>query len=1141
MNLDCSFESQRHISNMAEALRYWSECRPDDAAVYFTDGEDEEIRWSFADLDRGARAVAARLQASDMRGQRAVLMFPPGLEFIKALFGCLYAGVVAVPAFPPRRNRNVNRVSVISEDSQAQVVLGTSTSLVRTRENLANAPRLGDLFWLAVDEVDDSEASAYQIHECQPDELAVLQYTSGSTGSPKGVMLTHNNLIHNVNVIGHCFETSTKTVGLSWLPMYHDMGLVGGILQPMFAGCTSVIMSPMSFLQKPVRWFKAVTKYGVTISGGPNFAYQLCLQKVTDDELEGVDLRTWGLAYNGAEPIRPQTMQEFTERFKSVGFSPTSFFPCYGMAESTLIVTGGYKKAEPVIEHFDGRELDASQVCPVEEDVEGSRSAVGCGRILPDGKIAIVDPETQTRIPSGRIGEIWLSGPSVGHGYWKKPELTKEMFGARITDEGTDEYLKTGDLGFFHGEQLYITGRIKDLIIVRGVNRYPQDIELTVEKSHPRLQPGAAGAISFELDGRERLVIVAEVDRTRRDDWSDVIEAIRRDVVREHDLPPDAVVLVRFSSVPKTSSGKIQRSSCRSEFLGGGLKIIQQWISWQEPVQAGDDVSAAATSIEQELAEASQEVAPEVAELVLDHVRAVAKERAKQLQLDSSIAVDLGLDSLERLQIAHALEETFGGRFPEEVLSEIETVREICIAIQKYMGTEPQHRRTLDVGESEVKTREIPRSDYQFGEMPEYKQLQQAMNVLKTTGLPNPYFTVHQSLTRDMTIIGGKPMISFASYNYLGMSGDPVVSQAAQRAIEEYGTSVSASRLVSGEKPVHGELERELASFVGTDSAVTFVGGHSTNETTIGHLCGPGDLILHDSLAHNSIIQGAMLSGARRRPFPHNDWQSLDELLREVRNDYRRVLIAIEGVYSMDGDYPNLPEFIDVKQRHHAFLMVDEAHSIGTMGTHGRGIAEHFEADPRDVDIWMGTLSKSFGSCGGYIAGCRELTEYLKYTAPGFVYSVGMPPSAAAAALASLRLMQEEPDRVAQLQRNSRQFLQRARQEGLNTGFSNETPVIPVITGSSVTALQLSSQLFEQGINVQPILYPAVEEKAARLRFFITATHTPGQIEETIQSAAKAMSEIDPNFEQPQTEEVVAEDSNSPIDAQHSEMFDRPR
>ncbi len=471
--------------------------------------------------------------------------------------------------------------------------------------------------------------------------------------------------------------------------------------------------------------------------------------------------------------------------------------------------------------------------------------------------------------------------------------------------------------------------------------------------------------------------------------------------------------------------------------------------------------------------------------------------------------VDLGLDSLERLQIANSLEETFGGRFPEEALQQIETCRETALAIEKYLGTEPRIHGRFRSSPDQQLGGEIPPESYEFARMPEYLKLQQTKAMLSATGVPNPFFSVHESITNDRTVVGGRELISFASYNYLGMSGDPVVSRAAKAAIDQYGTSVSASRLVSGEKLLHGQLERGLASFVGVEDAICFVGGHSTNETTIGHLLGPGDLIVHDALAHNSIIQGAMLSGARRRPFPHNDWQALDALLREIRHDYRRVLVAIEGVYSMDGDFPDVPGFIEVKQRHKALLMIDEAHSVGTMGPHGRGIGEHFDIDARTVDIWMGTLSKSFGSCGGYIAGCRELVEYLKYTAPGFVFSVGMPPSNAAAALAALRLIEEEPERVARVQARSKQFLRLARQRGLNTGLSNNTPVVPIIVGNSLHALKLSRRLFERGINVQPILYPAVEEEAARLRFFITACHSEMQIVQTVNAVAEELGAID--------------------------------
>ncbi|MBC7853909.1 MAG: aminotransferase class I/II-fold pyridoxal phosphate-dependent enzyme [Pirellulaceae bacterium] len=497
----------------------------------------------------------------------------------------------------------------------------------------------------------------------------------------------------------------------------------------------------------------------------------------------------------------------------------------------------------------------------------------------------------------------------------------------------------------------------------------------------------------------------------------------------------------------------------------------------------------------------------------MTHVRQIAKERAKNLTLDSNIVTDMGLDSLERLQIANTLEETFGGRFPEAVLAEMSTVREVAQAIEKYIGTEPRVQRTFDTaGTPLIEGGEIPPECYDFSQMPEYRKLKQAMRLLTAAGVPNPYFSVHESVARDTTRIGGRELISFATYNYIAMSGDPVVSAAAKDAVDRYGTSVSASRLVSGEKPVHRELEQGIADFLGVEDSVVFVGGHATNETTIGHLVGAGDLIAHDALAHNSIIQGALLSGARRRPFPHNDWQALNTLLTETRHEYRKVLVAIEGVYSMDGDFPDLTKFIEIKQKHKAILLVDEAHSIGTLGKTGRGIGEHFGVNPRDVDLWMGTLSKTFGSCGGYIAGCKEVVEYLKYTAPGFVFSVGIPPANAAAALASLKLLQAEPQRVAKVQANSRLFLELAKARGLNTGMSNNTPVVPIILGNSLHCLQLSLALFARGINVQPILYPAVEEEKARLRFFITSAHSAEQIRATVAAVAEEAAKIDPRY-----------------------------
>jgi 8-amino-7-oxononanoate synthase/acyl carrier protein len=491
-------------------------------------------------------------------------------------------------------------------------------------------------------------------------------------------------------------------------------------------------------------------------------------------------------------------------------------------------------------------------------------------------------------------------------------------------------------------------------------------------------------------------------------------------------------------------------------------------------------------------------------EVVLDVVRSIGKDRTVGIELDSSI-VEMGLDSLERMEIVAALESHFGGRLPDQVVAEMYTCREVIDAVQKYL-VDGRDSRGMPGGV------EIPAEDYRFDLYPEYLKLRQSFEMLEATGLANPFFRVHERVANDTTVIGGRELINFSSYNYVGMSGDPVVSAAARDAIDRYGTSVSASRLVSGETGLHRELERGIADFIGVDDAIVFVGGHSTNETTVGHLFGPGDLILHDALAHNSIVQGAMLSRAQRRPFPHNDWQVVDRVLADLRGDHRRVLVAIEGVYSTDGDIPDLPRFIEVSKRHKAFLMVDEAHSAGVLGPHGRGIGEHFGVNPEDVDLWMGTLSKSFGSCGGYIAGDRAMVEYLKYTAPGFVYSVGISPANAAAALAAIRLLAAEPERIAALHERARLFLALARERGLNTGLSHDSPIVPVILGDSLHCLRLSQAMFDRGINVQPILYPAVEERAARLRFFITASHTEEQIRHAIDVTAEEVGRINPKY-----------------------------
>ena len=400
----------------------------------------------------------------------------------------------------------------------------------------------------------------------------------------------------------------------------------------------------------------------------------------------------------------------------------------------------------------------------------------------------------------------------------------------------------------------------------------------------------------------------------------------------------------------------------------------------------------------------------------------------------------------------------------------------------------------------------LPEEVWNPAKFPEYVELKGRMKMLDTLGIVNPYFSVHEAIARDTTVVEGRTLLNFSSYNYVGTSGDPVVSAAAKAAIETYGTSVSASRVASGEKPLTRQLERELADFFGTEDCLVFVSGHATNVTVLGHLAGPQDLIVHDALAHDSIIQGAKLSGAKRRPFPHNDYAALDRLLTEIRSQYRRVYIAIEGVYSMDGDIAPLPRFIELKKKHQAMLLVDEAHSAGVLGERGRGVGEHFGVNRGDVELWMGTLSKAFASCGGYIAGSHALCEYLKFTTPGFIYSVGIPPASAAAALASTRQILAHPERVKKLRANAALLIQYFRERGISTGMSEGSAVVPAILGDSMLCLKISDVLKSRGVNVQPIIYPAVEEGLARLRFFVSSTHNESQL---LQAAIILKEELD--------------------------------
>jgi acyl-CoA synthetase (AMP-forming)/AMP-acid ligase II len=543
------------------------------AYTFLPDGEAEGGSLTWAELDWRARAIAAAFQARGLQGERALLLFPPGLDFVAAFFGCLYAGTVAVPAYPPRSERHLSRLLAIAGDAQPRAALVDAATAAAAARWRRAAPELDGIAWIDIEKIPAGAAASWRGPDLGSAALAFLQYTSGSTSAPKGVMVSHGNLAHNERVIQSAFQQDEESVDVGWLPLYHDMGLIGNVLQPLWAGGSCVLMPPLAFLQRPRRWLEAIGRYRATTSGGPDFAYDLCLRKIAPGDREGLDLSSWQVAFNGAEPVRAETQERFAAAFAACGFRSAAFYPCYGLAEATLFVAGGTPGLRAEVCEVDAAALAQHRIeAPRPESA--SRTLVSCGRPWQGQAVEIVDPQTGRRCAPGEVGEIWVAGESVTGGYWNRPDETAAAFGACLPGFDGDRFLRTGDLGFDLGGELFVTGRLKDLIILRGRNHYPQDFERTVESCHPALRPGCGAAFSVDLDGEERLVVAQEVERTWRGPLAEVAEAVRRAVAEEHEVRVHEVVLLRTGGVPKTSRGKVRRQACRATWLAGELAAL---------------------------------------------------------------------------------------------------------------------------------------------------------------------------------------------------------------------------------------------------------------------------------------------------------------------------------------------------------------------------------------------------------------------------------------------------------------------------------------------------------------------------------------------------------------------------------------
>lgn len=660
---------------------------PDRVAFVFEDETGKRREWTYGDLDRRARAIGSWLSTRTQPDDRALLVYPAGLDFIAAFFGCLYVGVLPVPATYPKPRRPLPRLDTIAADCQPQVVL-THSSVLDGLCLDQQSPTVASLNWEPTDPL-NHVADDFQHVDRSADDLAFLQYTSGSTSEPRGVMISHANLMHNLETIRQGFEIApadageTVPSGVFWLPAYHDMGLIGGILTPIYVGGTSYLLAPTTFLRRPQRWLELLSETGAQISGAPNFGYEFLVQKTTEEQRSALDLSNWRLAFCGAEPIHPATLREFAEAFAPTGFREDAFYPCYGMAEVTLLVTGGRGSDAVRVLHVDREQLRQHEAVRVDETHAAAQPLVGCGASLDGQQVEIVDPQSQQPRAEGRVGEIWVRGRSVARGYWQREEVNREIFGATLNGASDENYLRTGDLGFQLDGELYITGRLKDVIIIRGRNHYPQDIERTATHAHPAVGMGAAFSVD---DGRgEQLVVVHQIEREhRKADLDEVIRAVRTAIVDEHELDPQTIVLLKPVSLPITSSGKVQRQRCREQFLAGELAVSAQWTA--EP--AGNEQAKAELPAPEFLADVlqldSKQLEAAVESWLIRWLTIRADLNANAMQADTPFA-ELGIDSLTAVEISQELDQQLGLELPPMVIWSCPTSEALAVYLAEAL------------------------------------------------------------------------------------------------------------------------------------------------------------------------------------------------------------------------------------------------------------------------------------------------------------------------------------------------------------------------------------------------------------------------------------------------------------------------
>ena len=567
-----------NCSTLVDILQTRYEYQGNEIAYRFLkDGEIEIDAITYQELDHKAKIIASHLQSINLSNQRVIIIYPydRGLDFITAFFGCLYGRIVAVTCHPPLNRHGILEIQERLNDSQAQGLIAHPTLIKQLKEKLITPDNFN---WIVNNDI-STVVNDWQKPTITPESLAFLQYTSGSTGKPKGVMITHQCILDNQKMLKLAFGNNNNSIGLGWLPLFHDMGLIGLVIQALYVGRPSIFMSPVAFIQKPVRWLQAISRYKATTSGAPNFAYDLLCRHVTPQQRENLDLSHWELAFCGGEPIQMQTVNQFCQLFSSCGFRREAFYPCYGMAEATLLITGGKRGTFPIFKYVNEMALENNLVVTNSHKKAGFLPIISVGKTWLDAQIKIVNPHTLQPCFSDELGEVWISGSGLGKGYWQDAKRTKETFQANIKNTQETSFLRTGDLGFLEGEELFITGRLNDVMVFWGLNYYPQLIEQTVAECNPALKQNCTAAVSVKQGGEPQLIIVSEIDRSYRKslDFDEIVAQICWSVFDKYMIDVYSIVLLKTGKIPKTSSGKIQRYACKIKFINSDFEAIYQW------------------------------------------------------------------------------------------------------------------------------------------------------------------------------------------------------------------------------------------------------------------------------------------------------------------------------------------------------------------------------------------------------------------------------------------------------------------------------------------------------------------------------------------------------------------------------------